>query len=104
VTSLFVATSEQNRDPYGLMSMADPVLRFRRIERDFPFPVKTDTEKTMLEDLLSSGQSVVQVTVDRFAAGNSAGSSAFLALLDSKSPNGKGLYCFSAKRLAKPSV
>lgn len=70
VTSFFVATSVENRDPYGLMSMADPVLRFLRLEED---------------------ENIVRMTIDRFAAGTSAGKSVFLAL------NEEGLHCYSGK-------
>lgn len=100
VTSFFVATSEQNRDPYGLMSMADPVLRFQRVELapSSPTRVREKAPRTVASRVLEEGSILVEMTVDRFAGGTSAGSSIYLALFQSSVGSGKRLYGFSKSR------
>jgi KaiC/GvpD/RAD55 family RecA-like ATPase len=89
ITSFFVATSEAEPDRpvrpgenSGLLSMADPILRFERMplseNMEFPYLGK-GVNKVDLG--LTSSESIVRMRVDRFAAGTSAGSDADVLLV-----------------------
>jgi hypothetical protein len=100
VTSFFITTSSGNDDPYGLMSMADPILRFSRVfeKRDF-FTERVFGKKHGAA--LGNDESIVRMIVERFAAGVSAGAGVFLALIVPGHPLakafGSGLRCFVDK-------
>ena len=100
VTSFFVATSdrvvrperrtgpggagslriESVSDPYGLISMADPVLRFARIAVDEHFPFDRVFGRKRNET--GESESIVQMTIERFAAGTCAGARVYFTLED----------------------
>jgi KaiC/GvpD/RAD55 family RecA-like ATPase len=104
VTSFFISTTRGGHDPYGLMSMADPVLRFARVSADHDFLVRRVFQPEHAS-AVGGAETIVHMTVERFAAGVSAGAGVFLALIDAKHPlvacHGmrNGLHCFRDKAL-----
>lgn len=88
VTSFFVATDDVH--PYGvpqdehsgLLSMADPILRFERLPADSDAHTNWYRESPSGQN--SFPQSIVRMHVERFAAGTSAGLDADLLLLPAK--------------------
>ncbi len=81
VTSFFVATSDVHPDPHtqhedensGLLSMADPILRFERVPivKTMNFPWLSDQAAAANLGLVP-GESMVRMRIERFAAGTSA--------------------------------
>jgi KaiC/GvpD/RAD55 family RecA-like ATPase len=94
VTSFFVSATGMT-DEHGLLSLADPILHFERKEID----VEALTEllgatKPLQPNSLSRKTTIVEMNVQRFAGGTSAGESAHLALFERSpgAPFTPGLY------------
>jgi KaiC/GvpD/RAD55 family RecA-like ATPase len=109
VTSFFIATTKPEEDPYGLMSMADPVLRFARVTHRREFLTERVFERQH-GDAIGDEETIVQMTIERFAAGVSAGADVYLALIEDDHPlvttHGlrSGLQCFRDKALARAAT
>jgi hypothetical protein len=86
VTSFFVSGGSASDDVYGLLSLADPILEFERVDckKQYVFehvlPKDVDTTNLIM---CPDEFSLVKVSVARFAGGTSAGAHGFLGLVTS---------------------
>jgi KaiC/GvpD/RAD55 family RecA-like ATPase len=107
VTSFFVTATDGDGDQYGLLSLADPILKFKREAvtksdfQDHVLPMEVD--KNLLNDL-GDIVSVVRMEVTRFAEGTSAGVHRWVVLLSESDPLsrkpggvGGGLHVFAPR-------
>lgn len=87
VTSFFVTATTGTKDEYGLFSLADPILEFRRVtlRREYFIDnvLPPSVDRRALTDL-GERITIVRMKVARFAGGTSAGAHLYLLLVSNK--------------------